>query len=63
MAQKKDSIPVRSLVEKGSYGDVILGNQNKKARLSATPQMLNAADISQKKDIQVKKKENKHKKN
>lgn len=61
IAQKQDSIPVRPLVEKGSQGDVLLGNENKKARLSAVPQMLNAVDPSQEKAIHSKKKKTKHK--
>jgi len=60
IAQKQDSIPVRPLVEKGSQGDVLLGNENRKARLSAVPQMLNAIDSSQK-DIHSQKKKTKHK--
>lgn len=63
MAQKQDSIPARSLAEKGSQGDVLLGNEHKKAQLSTAPQMLSAADSSQKKDIHSKKKRNRHKKN
>jgi hypothetical protein len=63
MAQKQDSIPARSLAEKGSHGDVLLGKEHKKAQLSAAPQMLNAADSSQKKDIHSKLKKNKPKKN
>jgi len=50
---------VRPLVEKGSQGDVLLGNENRKARLSAVPQMLNAVDPSQEKAIHSKKKKSK----
>ena len=60
IAQKQDSIPVRPLVEKGAQGDVLVGNENKKARLSAVPQMLNAIDSSQK-DIHSQKKKSKQK--
>jgi len=58
MAQRQDSVPVRSLAEKGSQGDILLGKEAKRDQLSAPPQMLNAADSSQKKDIQSKNKRN-----
>jgi len=62
MAQNQDSIPVKSLVEKGARGDIILGKENQKNQLVATPEMLKA-DSSQKKEIHSKKKGAKHKKN
>ena len=62
MAQKQDSVAVKSLVEKGSQGDILLGNENKKNQLSGAPQILNITDSSQKKDIHSKKKKQKHKK-
>jgi hypothetical protein len=62
IAQKQDTIPVRSLVEKGSQGDILFGNKNKKARFPAAPQMLNAVDASPKKDIHSRKKKTNHKK-
>lgn len=54
MAQKQDSIPARSLIEKGTQGDIILGQEGKKRQLSAKPAMLNPADSSQKKKIHSK---------
>ena len=62
IAQKQDSVAVKSLVEKGSQGDILLGNENKKGQLSAAPQMLNITDSSQKKNIHSKKKKVKSKK-
>jgi len=56
MAQKQDSASAKSLIEKGTLGDIILGKENKKSQLSATPPMLKASDSSQKKDSQPKKK-------
>jgi hypothetical protein len=63
MAQKQDSVPVRSLAEKGGQGDILLAKETKKHQLSASPQMLNAADSSQNKDIHSKKKKQSTKKN
>jgi hypothetical protein len=63
MAQKQDSIPARSLVEKGAQGDIILGIENKKGQLSATPQTLQVEDPSRKKEVHSKRQKNKHKKN
>ena len=53
MAQK--STPARSLAEKGAQGDIILGKENKKGQLSATPQILRAGDPSPKKEAHSKK--------
>jgi hypothetical protein len=54
MAQKQDSVPVRSLAEKAAKGDVILGQENKKKQLSATSSMLNAIDSIQSKESHSK---------
>jgi hypothetical protein len=54
MGQKPDSVPVRSLTEKGAKGDIILGQESKRSQLSAQPEMLNPADSSQKKKIHSK---------
>ena len=51
MAQKQDPIPVRSLVEKGAQGDIILGKEHKKDQLSTRPQILPAGDSSRKKKL------------
>ena len=56
VAQRQDSVPVRPLVEKGGQGDILLGKETKKAQLSAGPQILSAADSTQKKEIRSKKK-------
>jgi hypothetical protein len=55
MAQKQDSIPVRSLAEKAAQGDIILGQESKKQQLQAAPPMLNAVDSFQKRVIQRQK--------
>jgi len=41
MAQGKDSMPAKKVAEKGAKGDLILGKQNKKKQLNASPQLLN----------------------
>ena len=61
MAQKQDSVPARSLAEKGAQGDIILGKENKKSQLSAAPQLLQVGDSSGKKEIHTKKAKNKNK--
>lgn len=55
MAQKQDTFPARSLVEKGAQGDLILGNEHKKGQLSTGPQILPARDSSRKKETHSKK--------
>ena len=40
MAQNKDSIVSKKIVEKGAKGDIILGKQNKKKQLTAAPTVL-----------------------
>jgi hypothetical protein len=59
---QKDSIPIRSLVEKGAAGDILLGKETRKAQLLGTPQRLQMPDSAQEKDIHLKKKKAKHKK-
>jgi hypothetical protein len=61
MAQKQDSVPARSLAEKGAQGDIILGKENKKGQLSATSQILKVEDPSRKKEVPSKKAKNKKK--
>jgi len=63
IAQKQDSIPGKSLSEKGAQGDILLGKEAKKNQLLDTPQRLQVPDSSQKKDIHSKKKRPRHKKN
>jgi hypothetical protein len=62
MAQKQDSIPGKSLAEKGAQGDILLGKETKKNQLLETPQRLQGPDSSQRKDTHSKKKKSKHKK-
>jgi hypothetical protein len=59
MAQSKDSVPARPLIEKGTSGDLILGKENKKKQLNASPQLLPTNDSIRKKEtgVQPKKKE------
>ena len=62
MAQVKDSVPAKKLAEQGSKGDLILGKQNKRNQLTASPQMLQQKDSLQKEaSIQQKKKKSKNK--
>jgi hypothetical protein len=60
MAQK-DSIPTKSLVEKGAAGDILLGRETKKAQLLVTPQRLQMPDSAREKEIHLKKKKAKNK--
>jgi len=55
MAQKQDSVPARSLAEKGAQGDIILGKENKKSQLLNPPQLLRSEILQvKKKSIQKK---------
>ena len=56
MGQKHDSVPARSLAEKGAQGDVHLGNEIRKDKLLDAPQRLPVADSSPRTDIHSKKK-------
>jgi hypothetical protein len=62
MGQKHDSVPARSLAEKGAQGDVHLGNEIRKDKLLDAPQRLPVADSSPRTDIHSKKKKNKPRK-
>ena len=62
IAQKQDSIPARSLAEKGAQGDIHLGNEIRKDKLLDAPQRLPLADSSPRTDIHSKKKKNKSRK-
>jgi hypothetical protein len=56
MAQKQDSVPARSLAEKGAQGDIILGKENKKSQLLESPQkILQVGDSPGKKEVHSKK--------
>ena len=61
MAQK-DSITIRSLIEKGAGGDILLGKETQRTQLLGTPQRLQMPDSAREKKIQLKKKKAKHKK-
>jgi len=60
MAQK-DSIPIRSLVEKGAGGDILLGKETQRAQLIGTPQRLQMPDSARENEIHLKKKKAKNK--
>ena len=62
IAQKQDSIPARSLAEKGAQGDIHLSNEIRKDKLLDAPQRLPVADSSPRTDIHSKKKKNKSRK-
>jgi len=62
LAQKQDSIPVRSLVERGAQGDVLLGKETRKAQLTSTPRGLQIPGSACEKKIYAKKKKAKPKK-
>ena len=61
MAQKQDSVPARSLAEKGAQGDIILGKENKKSQLLDPPQILQVGNSSGKREVRSKKAKNKTK--
>jgi len=44
MAQAQGSAPAKRVVEKGAQGDIILGKQNKKNQLNASPQQRQQKD-------------------
>ena len=62
MGQKQYSVPARSLAEKGALGDIHLGNETRKDKLLDTPQRLQAADTSPRKDMHSKKRKNRPRK-
>ena len=50
-AQSKDTIPAQKIIDKGSKGDIILGEKNKKDQLNNTPVLLHTGDSICRKDI------------
>lgn len=44
LAQSKDTVPAKKIIEQGTKGDIIVGNENKKAQLNASPQSLHQGD-------------------
>lgn len=62
IAQQRDSIPARSIAEKGAQGDLILGKKIKKDQLLSTPPALQSGDSLYKTETPSKRKKNRHKK-
>jgi hypothetical protein len=56
MAQSKDSVPARKLVESGTKGDLIIGDEKRKSQLTGSPQFLRQKDSSNKQTSTVPKK-------
>jgi len=50
-AQSKDTIGTKKIIDKGSKGDIILGEQNKKDQLKKSPVLLKPGDSFGRKDI------------
>ncbi|HET9826502.1 MAG TPA: hypothetical protein VFP87_14280 [Chitinophagaceae bacterium] len=48
LAQSKDTVPAKKIIEQGTKGDIIVGNENKKKQLTAAPQVLRQRDSTQK---------------
>lgn len=40
LAQSKDSVPAKKVIEQGTKGDIIVGKENKKKQLKASPERL-----------------------
>jgi hypothetical protein len=49
-AQTNDTLSAKRVTEKGSKGDIILGNEYKQKQLSSAPQLLQSADSVLKKE-------------
>ena len=49
-AQSIDTIPAQKIIDKGSKGDIILGEKNKKDQLNNTPVLLHPQDSVCRKD-------------
>jgi len=50
-AQSTDTLSARQIIEKGSKGDIILGEKNKKDQLKDTPVLLHEKDSVCRKDV------------
>ena len=50
-AQSTDTLPAQQIIEKGSKGDIILGEKNKKDQLKDTPVLLHQKDSVCRKDV------------
>lgn len=50
LAQNPDTIPVRQIVEDGTKGDIILGNEYKKNQLIVDPQLTTRKKLCKKKE-------------
>jgi hypothetical protein len=55
-AQSKDTITTQKIIDKGSKGDIILGEKNKKDQLNGTPVSLHAKDSVCRNDARSSKK-------
>jgi hypothetical protein len=62
MAQARDSVQTKKIIEQGAHGDIILGKQNQKKQLNASPEFLQQRDsVYDAKSTQPKKKKSKSK--
>ena len=50
-AQSIDTLSAKRVIEKGSKGDIILGEKNKKDQLKDTPVLLHQTDSVYRKDV------------
>lgn len=56
-AQSNDTLSAKKLAEKGTKGDIILGNEYKQQQLNVTPQLLKTSDsVITKEPMNTKKK-------
>jgi len=50
-AQSKDTLSAKQIIERGSKGDIILGEKNKKDQIKDTPVLLHQKDSVCRKDV------------
>ena len=50
-AQSKDTMTTQKIIDKGSKGDIILGEKNKKEQLNNTPVLLHTKDSVYRKNV------------
>jgi hypothetical protein len=55
-AQSRDTITAQKIIDKGSKGDIILGEKHKKDQLKDSPVLLHSKDSACKKDVRPSKK-------
>ena len=58
-AQSKDSVPVKSIIENGAGGDLLLGKENQRKKLHSSPGVLRKDSLQKTTTILSKKKKNK----